>query len=211
MRRLAPHVLFATLALTACSPTGDSKMSSGDHANDEPKFVALGRGDIEMDRAYGRATETIDDFKLHLGIPDGRLSSVKLRFRDPDESDRLGEDRFVFMWLGGAHYHEDEGIFSAEFYELPKGFQKWHHVGERLGIEPEDIFDWMVIDSGRLYGGFTLRVARERIPVEERADYDSYIGVTSYEPLTHPNQKAEQTEGSLLPTPPRADSSRDGD
>jgi len=79
-------------------------------------------------------------------------------------------------------------MFSAEFFELPREFQKWHHVGERLGIEAEDIFDWMVNDEGKLYGGFTLRAAREKLSEEERAEYDSYIGVTSYEETTAPTE-----------------------
>jgi uncharacterized protein YegJ (DUF2314 family) len=47
----------------------------------------------------------------------------------------------------------------------------------------EDIFDWMVIDNGHLIGGFTLRVTRESLSSEERAAYDRYIGVDTYEPL----------------------------
>lgn len=181
------HVCVATLILTACDRDEESKMKSkANHTDDEPQFAALGGNDDKMDGAYRRAAETIEDFKLHLRTPGERLCSVKLRFRDPDESARLGENRFVFIWLGSVHYHKVEGIFSAEFFELPKEFQKWHHVGERLGIEPEDIFDWMAIDSGRLYGGFTLRVARDRLPIEERADYDSYIGVSTYEQSTQP-------------------------
>jgi len=186
-------MLVRHLALTAFDHTEESKMNSDtDHADDGPQFVALGRNDEDMDRAYGLASESIEDFKLHLRTPGDRLCSVKLRFRDPDESERLGEDRFAFIWLGSVRYHEDKDIFSAEFFELPEEFKKWHHVGERLGIEPEDIFDWMVIDSGRLYGGFTLRVARDRLPSYQRADYDSYIGVSMYEQATHPKQEAEQ-------------------
>jgi uncharacterized protein YegJ (DUF2314 family) len=162
------------------------KMSDSNDKTSEPQFVAVGRDDPEVAAAYQRASETLNDFRRQLQIGDDRLCSVKLRFRDPDESDRLGEDRFVFLWLGNTWYHEDEGLFSAEFFELPREFNKWHHVGERLGIHPEDIFDWMVIDSGRLYGGFTLRVARARVPEDERADYDSYIGVTTYEDGTNP-------------------------
>src|SRR5205085_198016 len=81
--------------------------------------------------------------------------SAKLRFRDPEESERLGEDRFVFLWLTSVHYHEAERLFSGIFFEVPAELQKWHQVGQRLGFEPEDIFDWMINRDGRLQGGFT--------------------------------------------------------
>ena len=181
------HAVVLAFVLTACDDTNQTPMSDDtEQIAEEPQFVALGRDDPDMEAAYGRASETIADLKRHLEAGDDRLCSVKLRFRDPDESERLGEDRFVFMWLSDVHWHDDEDIFSAEFFELPKEFEKWHHVGERLGIEPEDIFDWMAIDAGKLYGGWTLRVGRERVPVDERDEYDSYIGVSSYMQGTAP-------------------------
>lgn len=180
MRIVIPAAIL-TFMLSSCGDNEEAIMSENiEQASDEPQFVALGRNDPDMESAYGRASETIEDLKRHLDLGDDRLCSVKLRFRDPDESDRLGEDCFVFIWLYDVRWHAEEGTFSAEFFELPKEFEKWHHVGERLRIEPEDIFDWMVIDAGKLYGGWTLRVARERISSDEREDYDSYIGVSRY-------------------------------
>jgi uncharacterized protein YegJ (DUF2314 family) len=160
--------------------------------NNDPEFVALARLDPDMERAYDTANGALEDFKAHLQIRDDRFCSVKLRFRDPDESERLGEDRFVFLWLSNARWHDQDGIFSAEFFELPKEFQKWHQVGERLEIDPEDIFDWMVIDAGKLSGGWTLRVGRERIPNGERDEYDSYIGASSYMQGTAPEKQEAQ-------------------
>ena len=37
-------------------------------------------------------------------------------------------------------------------------------------------------EAGRLYGGYTLRVVRSKLPETQRADYDRYIGITAYEP-----------------------------
>ncbi len=94
----------------------------------------------------------------------------------------MGEDRFVYLWLGDAHYHPTERVFSGAFFELPPELEKWHQVGERLAFESEDIFDWMVLTrDGRLFGGYTLRVTRSHLPESQRAGYDEHIGVRSYE------------------------------
>ncbi|MGB1238210.1 MAG: DUF2314 domain-containing protein [Pseudomonadales bacterium] len=79
-------------------------------------------------------------------------------------------------------WHTEEQIFSGAFFELPEGFEKWHRVGERLGFDPEDAFDWMIVERGAMWGGHTIRVTRQAMQSEEqRQEYDSYIGVTRYE------------------------------
>ncbi len=73
--------------------------------------------------------------------------------------------------------------FFRQFFEVPPELQKWHQVGQQLAFEGEDIFDWMALtEDGRLFGGYTLRVSRTKLPENERADYDRYIGVKAYEP-----------------------------
>lgn len=76
-----------------------------------------------------------------------------------------------------------EGILSGVFFEVPKGFEKWHTVGDRLGFEKDDVFDWMVIDKkDHMTGGFTIRATRESLKTEkEKKEYDKYVGIKSYE------------------------------
>jgi len=150
---------------------------------DEPLFTAISQRDAEFQSAYDRAAATIPQFIEHIQRGDDAFRSAKLRFRDPDESERLGEDRFLFLWLGGVHYYPDDRVFSGTFFEVPAEFQKWHQIGQHLVFDPEDIFDWMVLHQGRLHGGFTLRVSREKLPEAERESYDRYVGVSVYEPL----------------------------
>ena len=149
----------------------------------EPLFNAISQTDADFQSAYDRAAETVPQFIEHVESGEDGFYSAKLRFRDPDESERLGEDRFALIWLTSVHYHAKERIFSGTFFEVPHEFQKWHHVGQCLSFEPEDIFDWMVLREGHLHGGFTLRVSRSKRPEAERDSYDRYIGVSVYEPL----------------------------
>jgi len=149
----------------------------------EPKFVAIASADAEFRAAYAQAAATLPHFIALLQKQDDAIFSAKLRFRDPDESERLGKDQFAFIWLSWVEYDPDDRVFSGEFFELPAEFRKWHHVGQQLVFEPEDIFDWMVLRDGHLHGGFTLRVSRSRLPANKQKDYDRHVGVSVYEPL----------------------------
>lgn len=140
-----------------------------------------------MLEAYQRAAETIPRFIGHLqGERGGALFSAKLRFRDPGESGRLGEDQLIFLWLTEVHYYADEGCFSGIFFEVPAELREWLPIGGQHVFEAEDIFDWMVLDGGHLHGGFTLRVTRAMLVEAERESYDRYIGASVYEPLPEP-------------------------
>jgi uncharacterized protein YegJ (DUF2314 family) len=149
----------------------------------EPLFIAISDNDPDFQAAYDRASVTLPRFIEHIKSGINACFAAKLRFRDPDESERLNEDRFVFLWLIGVHYHDAERVFSGGFFEVPPELQKWHQVGQRLAFKGEDIFDWMVLtEDGRLFGGYTLRTSRSKMPESKRADYDRYIGVRKYEP-----------------------------
>ena len=149
----------------------------------QPLFTAISASDASFQDAYTKASQTLPQFIEHIQSGMRGYFSAKLRFRDPDESERLGEDQFLFLWLIEVHYHPAERVFSGDFFEVPSELQKWHQVGQRLAFEGEDIFDWMALtEDGRLFSGHTLRVSRSKLPENERADYDRYIGVRAYEP-----------------------------
>ena len=149
----------------------------------EPLFMAISREDPAFQTAHDRAAATLPAFITHLQNRTNGFYSAKLRFRDPDLSERLGEERLLFLWLTDVYYYEVEKVFSGAFLEVPPGLQKWHQNGQYLAFDPADIFDWMVLVDGHLHGGFTLRATREKLPESEREAYDQYIGVSVYEPL----------------------------
>ena len=151
----------------------------------QPLFMAMAKSDADFREAYATASRTLPRFIEHLQSGTQAHYSAKLSFCDPDESERLGEDQLLYLWLTSVHYYPAERVFSGVFFEVPPELQKWHQVGQRLTFEGEDIFDWMVLTEDRhVFGGFTLRVSRSKLPESERADYDRYIGVRVYEPPT---------------------------
>jgi hypothetical protein len=103
--------------------------------------LAISSSDTDFQEAYAAASRTLPQFVSHLQSGVDVCFSAKLRFRDPEESERLGEDRLLFLWLTGVHYHVEERVFSGVFFEVPPELQKWHQVGTRLTFEGEDIFD----------------------------------------------------------------------
>ena len=149
----------------------------------EPQFTAVRLDDPELALAHSRASATIQDFiRAVQSVGAGVGLMAKLRFRDPDLSEELGEDRFFYLWLHQVAYHPEERLLSGAFFEVPEGFEKWHQVGSRLGFEAEDVFDWMVNDDGCVRGGFTIRLNRSRLPADQRAQYDEFIGAISFDP-----------------------------
>ena len=144
---------------------------------DEPLFQAVRQDDPEMSRAHALAAASIDELIAHVRREGEHIPMAKMRFRDPDQSERLGEDRFFFLWLLVVQYDDDKQRFVVRFVEVPPEFQKRHKPGELLSIEHDDIFDWFVNDDGLMHGGFTMRVARSRMPEHERAAFDDYTGV----------------------------------
>ncbi len=150
---------------------------------DQPLFIAIRRDDPEMLRAYARAAATITVFHSHVLRPGDHMCSVKLRFRDPDESD--GES-FVYLWLHSILYHPADRLYSGTFFELPPELTACHHVGERIPFEAAQVLDWMVNDDGRVHGAFTMRVVRAHLPRSERSAYDRYSGISVWEPEPTP-------------------------
>ena len=146
----------------------------------EPRFRLLDREDPSVLQAHALAARTMHGFRSLLDrLPNG-TGLAKLSFKDPDLSEERGKDFIFFLWLTDVVYHSEGRVFSGTFFEVPDGFEKWHALGSRLAFDDEDVFDWMVIDDGVAYGGFTIRLHRMRLAEEERAEYDEYMGVTSY-------------------------------
>jgi len=151
-----------------------------DAPQSEPLFMAIPKDDPAFLAAYAQARASLPRFRELLRLDgDDVFHSAKLRFRDPDLSERLGEDRFFFLWVSFVVPHGSG--FRARLVEVPETVH-WLSAGEVITFDPSDVYDWMVNDNGRLFGGFTLRVNRDALPESRRAAFDRYVGVTTWAP-----------------------------
>lgn len=150
----------------------------------EPLFKNLNAEDAEIQKSHAMAAETINQFEDYVKEQRNVIYMAKLRFKDPDLSTVRGTEQFLYMWLTDVFYHEEERLFSGVFFEVPKEMQKWHKVGQRLGFEHADVFDWMINDDGKVKGAFTIRVNRARLKTDaEKRKFDENIGISVYEPI----------------------------
>jgi uncharacterized protein YegJ (DUF2314 family) len=149
------------------------------HPSKEPLFVSVRGDDPEMRQAYAQAAQALQEFFEHIRTNECSTCAAKLRFRDPTLSEKLGEDRFLYLWLTGVRRLND-GALVGTFFEVPAELSEWHQVGQRLQFEETDIFDWFVNEDGRMHGGFTMRVQRSRLSDGERSAFDAYTGVLEW-------------------------------
>jgi uncharacterized protein YegJ (DUF2314 family) len=150
----------------------------------EPLFVAVAQDDEKMLQAYAKARRTLPQFLRAIGSArfTRATNSVKIKLRDDDSSEELGEDRFTYLWLWGVQQGKDSTLL-ATVQELPRNGINKLKVGSTLHFDYHDVHDWMIWEGSQAWGGFTLRVLRDRMDAQERLQHDEYTGILCYNDL----------------------------
>ena len=140
--------LFLCMLTFACRPTPVVTISPTDSGTDG-----------ELEAAIEQARGTLDEFIAKNTTPraDRTIVALKVRFYPPDE---LPQD----IWVDGITY--TNGDFRGDVGDdIPKLKLEF---GEKIKIDNEDIVDWMIVEDGKLIGGYTIRLAMQRMSPEER-------------------------------------------
>ncbi len=110
--------------------------------------------DPELDAAITQARDSLSMFveKIATAHADRTIVAVKVRFYPPDN---LPQD----IWVDGVTY--TDGIFHGNMGDdIPSLRLKF---GQKITIEEKDILDWMIVQDGKLIGGYTIRLAMQRM------------------------------------------------
>jgi uncharacterized protein YegJ (DUF2314 family) len=114
--------------------------------------------DTEFEQAVRQARESLEEFKVLLESPDPTRTFValKVRFTSLD-----GEQD---IWVDNVTYEDGKfhGLMGDDLPALRL------ELGERVDVPVEDILDWMIVEDGRLIGGYTIRLAYSRMTPEEK-------------------------------------------
>jgi len=148
-----PRALILTLCLclVACAEQPTPELT--------PTLQAPTDSDIEMEAAWQEARETLDAFiqKIETPHPDRTFVAVKASFFPPDEP---AQD----IWVDEVTYVN--GVFRGSMGDDIPSLKL--SLGEKITVAREDIVDWMIVEDGKLIGGYTIRLALSRMSPEEK-------------------------------------------
>ena len=114
----------------------------------------------ELSKAVEQARATLDIFKQNLQSPSSSQSlfALKVHFVYPDLT---SED----VWVDDVRY--ENGRFYGILYDVQSknmGFKN----GDKVEISEEDILDWMFLENNVLVGGYTIRLAYEKMSPDQK-------------------------------------------
>lgn len=141
---------------------------------EEPLFELLKHDAPEVVRAAKAARASLPVFRLLMPLCEAEEAYPLVRTYYDDG------DCGIWLWLVVVEV-EKEG-FVVEAFETPPSLPDLQ-PGSRMTLNDSQIVDWMLNHAGTLYGGYSLRLQRSRLPATERKRYDQYVGVIRYAPL----------------------------
>ena len=133
------------------------------------RIAQVASDDAVMNAAIARARATAGTFVRALRAPKPSQSrfSIKVRIADGDEREHF--------WLSDVRYAGH--VFSGKIDNDPEVVATVK-LGQAVTVRPGEISDWMYVDHGKLVGGYTLRVLRDRFSQSERAEFDRSVPFT---------------------------------
>lgn len=133
------------------------------NTGDEEYGVAVPRHDPDMERATLTAQQALDDFIRRTKSPSTtqQYQAVKIK------SSRAGLDEYV--WVPIVAF--DQGDFLAAADEQQSSSAQ-PTPNNPVHISPDQVLDWMVVDDGKLVGGYSIRVMRAKMDPEQRRKFD---------------------------------------
>ena len=148
----------------------ESQQSAYHRDDDEPVFMAIGRDSPGLLEAIEKAGETLPDFieAFQAGRHSDQAYVVKACFLGEDEDDR------AHIWVLVDQMQDDDLVCSP--IQIPTGFTGLEE-GEIFLLKQDQVEDWMINVDGLIYGGYSLRLAREMTPKTGRAEFDKHIGL----------------------------------
>jgi uncharacterized protein YegJ (DUF2314 family) len=134
----------------------------------EPDVFTIETENDKMNWAMEKARLTLHYFEDCLRKPRAEQDyfSIKVKIDDNGIVEHI--------WLSEPNF-DDEGNLFGIVGNVPIDV-KSVSIGQNIGIDRTLISDWMIMEKGRLIGGYTIRAIRENIKGKDLANFDSQLG-----------------------------------
>jgi uncharacterized protein YegJ (DUF2314 family) len=149
--------------------------------SDSPVFM-FDDNDVQMQAAHKKARANFKYFWRELAwerrriVPGLDLAVVKAPFSDGPKSRKPEAEH---MWLDEVDF--DGKIISGVLVNSPRWLQSVRQ-GDRVEVPLAHISDWMYVQLGEVFGGYSINLMRSRMGSQERAEHDAAWGLKFGDP-----------------------------
>ena len=133
----------------------------------QPDIYNVAGNDKEMNEAIEKANKTLSDFNSVLTNPKIEVKALKVKFQNQTDIEHL--------WLSDVKLKD--GKYSGILDNEPE-FIKDHKIGDTINVDRNEISDWMYLENGKLFGGYTIKVLRNRMSESEKEQFDTESGMS---------------------------------
>jgi uncharacterized protein YegJ (DUF2314 family) len=163
MRKFFVILVIASIVLSSCSAIG--AFLAGESGNVE----SVKSNDAEMNAAIQQAKDSFPLFIEAFQSPKPTQSYFGVKVRFPFGNNENGEH----IWVSQLTFNDNQ--FTGVVGNEPL-YVKDIKLGDTVIINNDAVSDWMIIDDGKLLGGFTIYVLRNSMTENERKQFESEIG-----------------------------------
>lgn len=157
----------------------------------EPDVYDISGGSERMNWAMEKARLTFDYFNKCLDSPKSSQDyfSIKVRVEDGDKIEHI--------WLTDPIIDDKKNIIGV-VGNNPVDVKNVE-LGQKIKKDFSFLSDWMIIENGRLIGGYTIRAIRHDMNDEEKENFDrNVVGVFIDEGEDYFLANFETPEGAIL-------------
>jgi uncharacterized protein YegJ (DUF2314 family) len=157
--------IAALFALGWTAFQGNSQ-SSNDSNSSKDKIIMAKDNDPDLAKATAKAQETLPEFLSVLGTGINSAFKYAVKVADP----KIDVEH---MWFDHVQYRN--GKLEGRLANQPE----WADMkyGDPIILNTNQIEDWNYVKGGEMYGGYSIRVFRDRMTLKERVDFDKELGV----------------------------------
>ncbi len=135
---------------------------------DQPDVVDIQNEDEKMNWAMQKSRLTLHHFEncLKSPKPSQQYFSVKVKIENSSKVEHI--------WLTDPSFDNEDNLFGIVGNE-PIDVRSVS-INQKIGIDKNLISDWMIIDNGRLIGGYTIRAIRDNLAGSALRTFDKGLG-----------------------------------
>jgi uncharacterized protein YegJ (DUF2314 family) len=129
-----------------------------------PPVAYIADDDPRLREASRQAQESLASFVQQLEGPHDQHINFAVKTALHEEGARSEGVWITWLRFDGKSFH---GTVSNEPVHLKKTF-----LGSKVSVESEKVVDWLIVDNGKLQGGFTVRVLRDALQGDARKQFE---------------------------------------